>query len=100
MDESAANEKTLLRKYGFALRGLLVIDIQLLKCSTCWSILLALCITGFLNGTLIVQGSVTGEMFILWLKEVILPQYTPFPGPQSILVMDNCKTHYVSVSLN
>ena len=54
VDESAVNERTLLRKYGFALRGLPAINIQLLKRSTRWSILLALCIAGFLNRTLIV----------------------------------------------
>ena len=54
VDESAANERTLLRKCGFALRGLLAIDVQLLRRSTRWSILPALAITGYLNGTLIV----------------------------------------------
>ena len=34
MDESAINKRTLLRKYGFALRGLPAINIQLLKRST------------------------------------------------------------------
>ena len=54
MDKSAINERTLLRKYSFAPRGLPVINIQLLRRSTHWSILLALTITGFLNGTLII----------------------------------------------
>jgi transposase len=73
VDESAANERTLLRKYGFAPRGLLAIDVQLLRRSTRWSILPALTITGYLNGTLIIQGSVTGDIFLRWLREVILP---------------------------
>ena len=40
-----------------------------------------LAIIGYLNGTLIVQGSVTGDIFIQWLREVILPQCIPFLGP-------------------
>ena len=64
VDKSAANERTLLRKYGFAPRGLPAIDVQLLRRSTRWSILPALAITGFLNGTLIIQGSVTSDIFL------------------------------------
>jgi hypothetical protein len=73
IDESAANKRTLLRKYGFTLRGLPAIDVQLLRRSTRWSILPALTVAGYLNGTLIVQGSVTGDIFIRWLREVVLP---------------------------
>ena len=62
-----------MRKYGFAPRGLPAIDVQLLRRSTRWSILPALAITGYLNRTLIVQGSVTGAIFLQWLREVVLP---------------------------
>ena len=64
IDKSAANKRTLLRKYGFALRGLPAINVQLLRRSTHWGILPAFAITGYLNRTLIVQGSVTGDIFI------------------------------------
>ena len=100
MDESAANERTLLRKYGFAPRGLPAIDVQLLRRSTRWSILPALTITGYLNGTLIVQGLVTGDIFLRWLREVILPQCTPFLGPRSVIVIDNYRTYYIAVSID
>ena len=100
VDESATNERTLLRKYGFAPRGLPVINVQLLRRSTRWSILPALTITGYLNGTLIVQGLVTSNIFIRWLREVVLPQCTPFLGPRSVIVMDNCRIYYVAVSID
>ena len=54
VDESTVNERTLLRKYGFAPRGLPAIDIQLLRHSTHWSILLVLTIMGYLNKTFII----------------------------------------------
>ena len=100
MDKSAANERTLLRKYGFTPRGLPAINIQLLRRSTHWSILPALTITGYLNRTLIVQGSVTGNIFIRWLREVVPPQCTPFLGPRLVIVIDNCRTHHVAVSID
>ena len=100
IDVSAANEKTLDRKYGWAPRGYPAIDIQVLHHSTRWSILPALTVNGFLNETLVVQGSVNGEMFADWLENNILPQCNPYPGPQSILVLDNCSTHHIAVSFN
>ena len=74
VNESAVNERTLLRKYGFALRGLLAINVQLLRHNTHCSILPALAITGYLNRTLIIQDLVTSDIFIRWLREVILLQ--------------------------
>ena len=64
MDESTVNKRTLLRKYSFTLRGLPAINIQLFRRSTCWSILPAFTITGFLNRMLIIQGLVTGTIFL------------------------------------
>jgi len=39
------------------------------------------------------QGSVTKDMFINWLREEVLEYCTPYPGPQSVLVMDNALIH-------
>lgn len=100
VDESAANERTLDRKYGWAPRGQPAIDRKTLIKSKRWSILPALTIDGFMDHTLVVQGSVDGEMFANWLSDHILPQCTPFRdgGPRSVLVMDNCRTHHINVS--
>lgn len=93
MDESAANERTLDRRYGWAPRGLPAIDTQVLHRSTRWSILPAYTIHGYLENTLIKQGSVNSETFSDWLCDHILPQCTPYPGPRSVLIMDKCSTH-------
>ena len=63
VDESAANERTLDRKYGWAPKGLPAINVKLLHRSTRWSILPAYIVDGYLDGTLVTQGSVDGEMF-------------------------------------
>ncbi|KAF8833341.1 hypothetical protein BDN67DRAFT_917217, partial [Paxillus ammoniavirescens] len=41
----------------------------------------------------IIEGSVTGEHFIQFLKDH-MPFTTPYPGPHSVLVMDNCSIHH------
>ena len=63
LDESAFNEKTYDRKYGWSPRGVPAEDIRHLHKSPRWSVLPALSCEGFLDGTLIMQGAVTGEIF-------------------------------------
>lgn len=101
IDESAANVQTLDRKYGWAPRRQPAIERKTLIRSTRWSILPALSIDGFLDHTLVVQGSVDRGMFANWLSDHILPQCTPFQdgGPRSVLVKDNCRTHHIDVSV-
>ncbi|KIJ28526.1 hypothetical protein M422DRAFT_189666, partial [Sphaerobolus stellatus SS14] len=50
-----------------------------------------------LNGIVyaqIVPGSFNGETFKNFLKG-LLACMNPYPGPQSVLVMDNCAIHHV-----
>lgn len=90
VNEPAANERTLDRRYGWAPRGIPAIDTQVLHSSTRWSILPAYTINKYLENTLVKQGSVDSKLFSDWLCDYILPQCTPYPGPR---IMDNCSTH-------
>jgi hypothetical protein len=56
-----------------------------------YSILPALSITGILTVS-IVKGSFNGALFLEFLK-LCLASMNPFPGDNSILVMDNCAIH-------
>ncbi|KAF9041155.1 hypothetical protein BDP27DRAFT_1150815, partial [Rhodocollybia butyracea] len=51
------------------------------------SILPALTINGIISYD-IVPGSVNGEKFHQ------IPYTTPYPGPRSVIVMDNCNIHH------
>lgn len=42
----------------------------------------------------IIQGSFNGSTFKIFLKG-LLACMNPYPGPQSVLVMDNCAIHHV-----
>ncbi|KIK21662.1 hypothetical protein PISMIDRAFT_75968, partial [Pisolithus microcarpus 441] len=49
-----------------------------------------------LNGIIaynIVQGPIDMEQFLKFLKEQ-MPFTNPYPGPHSILIMDNCCIHH------
>ncbi|KAH7918822.1 hypothetical protein BV22DRAFT_992671, partial [Leucogyrophana mollusca] len=41
----------------------------------------------------IIEGSVTSKCFVQFLHELI-PLTNPYPGPRSVLVLDNCAIHH------
>jgi len=99
VDESAANERSAERKWGFSPRGLPATVSRTLHRSQRWSILPALTIDGYIGQTLITQGSVTGDLFYSWLRDALLPQCNSYPGTRSVIIMDNCSTHRNQVTL-
>lgn len=76
VDESAANEIFLDKNNGWAPRGILAINSQILDRSTRWSIHPAYTIYGYPDNTIIVQGSVDSESFCNWLSDHILHNVT------------------------
>ena len=40
------------------------------------------------------QGSIDDVRLEWFLKHKVLPRCNPFPGPKSVIIMDNCSTHY------
>ncbi|KAF1815542.1 hypothetical protein P152DRAFT_390625 [Eremomyces bilateralis CBS 781.70] len=99
VDESACSERTLLRKYGYSPRSTPAIDVQWLRRIERWSLLPAYDSNGYLEDPLIVKAAVDGEIFKEWLQECVLLKMNPFPGPRSILIMDNRSTHRITVGL-
>ncbi len=41
---------------------------------------------------MIIEGSFNTELFILFIRD-LLDKMQPFPAPNSVVVMDNCKIH-------
>src|ERR1700694_4421875 len=42
---------------------------------------------------LVYEGHTDAGGFVAWLEQAVLPKMNPFPGPNSILVMDNASWH-------
>jgi hypothetical protein len=61
---------------------------RLFKYEVRYSILPAYTIDGYIAYQ-IMQGAYTAELFELFITEEVLPLCGPYPGPRSILVMDN-----------
>jgi DDE superfamily endonuclease/Arginine repressor, DNA binding domain len=91
LDESAANKRTGDRRWGWSLRGLPCKVMSSNRRLTRWSILPAMGLNGYLDYE-IHHGSFTTERFNLFVRQ-LMPKLNPFPGPRSVLVLDNAKIH-------
>ena len=96
VDESAANERTADRKYGWAPIGVTPSEFRPFQRSERWSILPAYTVDGFITWE-IVHGSFTAQMFQDWVENELLPLCSPYPHPRSVIVMDNAPIHTAEV---
>src|SRR5579859_305894 len=96
VDESAADERTSHRKYGWSPVGVRPHEYIPFERSKRWSILPAYTSKGFLTWD-IQHGSFTQELFEYFIEFKLLPFCTPFPGPRSVIVMDNAPVHQSEV---
>ena len=46
------------------------------------------------------EGAVDGELYYHFIKDKVIPECTPFPGPRSVLIMDNAKIHVGEVQIS
>lgn len=93
VDETASNERGLDRRWGWSPRGTACRMTDSMAITTkSWSILPAIGINGYLEID-IFQGSFNSNRLVLFIRK-LLKKMTPFPGPRSVLIMDNCSTHH------
>jgi len=92
LDESSKDDRTMLRRYGRAISGQSPVDIVSLNRGIRYSILPALTVDGYL-AVRAVEGSIEGAEFYDFVLNDVLPNMNPFPGPNSVIVLDNCSTH-------
>jgi len=92
VDESAANERVGDRKRVWGPKGVGVINPLPFSKGEKFSILSAFTTEGFLSQH-IIKGSFDFVMFFFVISDVLLPRCNPFPGKNSVTVMDNCEIH-------
>ena len=107
-DEAHKDERMSDRWTGWSQQGLRCIQRKCFVWGKRFFILPILTLDGIIAHD-IVEGSVTSERFveflqelvvccyILWLHhltEIYLPLTNPYPGPHSVLVLDNCHIHH------
>lgn len=82
------------RKYGWCLEGSPTEKTESIQRNNRWNVLPAYTIEGYLPGYLCTQEPITQELFVEWLVQTVLPHCNPFPGPRSVIVMDNATIHH------
>jgi transposase len=92
LDESACNERTGDRKYGWSPTNTSVELVYSFKRSERWSILPAMTINGYMSYT-VFQGAFTSELMEEFLEYQVLPFCNPHPAPNSVIVLDNASIH-------
>ncbi len=97
VDESAANERTGDRKYGWAPVGAVAEVSELLKYTEKWSILPMFTVDGY-EAWEVIHGSYDTELFNAFIENQVIPRMNPFPATRSVLIIDNCKIHRNAVS--
>jgi hypothetical protein len=92
VDETRKDDRTTYRRRGRARRGYRAESrVQFVR-GVGYSVLPALTIDGFLSAE-VVEGAFTKETFQRFILREVVHFMNPYPGKNSILVMDNCQIH-------
>jgi len=94
MDESGINPRTTDRNRGYSMKGQAIRYPVPGPKSENYSVLPALTVDGYIACN-VYQGAVNGEMFKDFIEYHVLPLCQPFPGPRSVLILDNAAIHHV-----
>ncbi|KAF7345996.1 Tc1-mariner class transposase [Mycena venus] len=93
IDEAAKDDRTLGRSKGWSLRGQRCIQRRAFIRGKRYSILPVITLDGTVAHD-IVEGAINSTRFIQFLEEHVIPLTNPYPGPRSVLVLDNCSIHH------
>ncbi|RDB20344.1 hypothetical protein Hypma_012691 [Hypsizygus marmoreus] len=93
VDEAARNRRSSQRAKGWAFLGKRCVQRKFFVRGERYSILPILTIDGIITYD-IIPGSVTSERFLQFLHEMVIPLTNPYPGPRSVLILDNCSIHH------
>jgi hypothetical protein len=92
IDETGINVTNGRRAYGRAFKGDLAIKKVATRSSINLSVLPAFSVDGYIACN-VYKGGVTADLFERFIEEDVLPKCNPWPGPRSVIVMDNAKIH-------
>lgn len=99
LDESSFNSKLGRRFRGYAPKGEAIhVKVKSGRAENL-SILPAFTIDGYIACN-VYKGGVNKDDYIGFLEDNLLPQCGQYPGPRSIIIMDNCAIHHGPVIIN
>src|SRR5215469_15349836 len=90
VDESSVNESSGHRHWGWSKIGEQVTVISTLQGPPRWTILPALSVDGYVCSRVVPEGF-NAAQFLEFVEQDLLPIMQPYPAPQSVVIMDNCR---------
>ena len=97
VDETGADGRNTLGKYGYSMRGRPAVNFSLLVRGERISAIACISLHGLLD-VKTVKGTSNGDTFYDFVQENVLPHLMPFDGvnPHSVVVLDNCAIHHIT----
>jgi hypothetical protein len=92
IDESGINSKMSQPTHGYGPKGQPIPYPVTTQRADNLSLLPALTLDGYIACN-VYKGGVNKEMFYEFIEKDVLPRCGPYPGPKSIIVMDNARIH-------
>lgn len=92
-DETGIDGRTARRKRGWGARNTRVNVIQVRHRGVHISILALFALDGFVSFNY-VQGGYDTQAFVAAMRQMLPQVMGPYPGPRSVLVLDNCRIHH------
>jgi DDE superfamily endonuclease len=96
LDESGINNKLGQRTHGWGPKGQTVQAKVLAGRAENLSLLPAMTVDGYIACN-VYKGGVTADIYEEFVRDYVLPKCTPWPGPRSVIIMDNAKIHHETV---
>ncbi|KIK19058.1 hypothetical protein PISMIDRAFT_73195, partial [Pisolithus microcarpus 441] len=95
VDEAARDECTVSRRYGCSGRGVHC-SVQRPFIQGMWYSIIPVITLDRIIAYDIVEGPIDTERFLKFLREQVrwMPFTNPYPGPWSVVIMDNCLIHH------
>jgi len=94
VDETHSNRRSLERKYGWALRGQKPMKRGVYLRGKKYSSVAAMCSQGLLSYHTR-RGAFNSVSFTEFIETFVVPEMFQFPGPKSVIVLDNANIHSV-----
>lgn len=95
LDETGADRRNCIRKYGYSIRGRPLKTHRLLVRGERVSAIACISTAGLLD-VMTVKGTTDSDTFYCFVQTHLIPHLMPFNGsnPHSVVIMDNCSIHH------
>ncbi|KAF5366057.1 hypothetical protein D9758_006607 [Tetrapyrgos nigripes] len=94
IDEMSKDDRTYARLFGRGPVGARVENLVPFVQKRRLSLLAAVALDEGIIASQVIEGSYTHDEFLQFLEEDLLPEMNPYPGPRSVVMMDNARIHH------